>query len=216
MTSHLKRLTQRGLEIRNAPTFMGPHSKYFPYALAVTQGECELPLVTADDDILYPRWWLQELMNGARADEIICYRSHLVAMSGETILPYTDWTPNDVSHVGPRTFATGVMGVLYPVAFLKWLAEMGTEFMKYSPRADDIWLHVQALRDKRVVRQLRHTPVEFPVRLGTQRQALAQANVLDGENDRQVRACYGASEVHTLANDESQLEPRGARIADVG
>ncbi len=49
----------RGLEVRSTQNY-GPHKKYFPYVRSVESHE--LPLATADDDILYPRYWLAGLM----------------------------------------------------------------------------------------------------------------------------------------------------------
>ena len=47
----LRRLERRGLEVRLTQNY-GPHTKYYPsLADAIADG---LPLVTADDDILYP------------------------------------------------------------------------------------------------------------------------------------------------------------------
>jgi hypothetical protein len=54
----LGRLQKRGLEVKLSKNY-GPHTKYYPYVESeetITQ-----PLVTADDDILYPSYWLKKL-----------------------------------------------------------------------------------------------------------------------------------------------------------
>ena len=55
----LLRLAERGLEIRYCED-IGPHKKYYPFV--ASQRSFERPLVTADDDVIYPRDWLRELM----------------------------------------------------------------------------------------------------------------------------------------------------------
>ena len=51
----LFRLTRRGLEIKLCKNY-GPHKKYYPYV--ESQTTFTSPLVTADDDTIYPRSWL--------------------------------------------------------------------------------------------------------------------------------------------------------------
>ena len=54
----LRRLRRRGLEIRLSEN-LGPHTKYFPFIEA--SDSFTGPLVTADDDTIYPRFWLERL-----------------------------------------------------------------------------------------------------------------------------------------------------------
>ncbi|MET0954975.1 MAG: hypothetical protein ABWY68_03430, partial [Cryobacterium sp.] len=55
----LRRLMKRGLEVLWCADY-GPHKKQ--YAYASTMASAELPLVAADDDVLYPRLWLADLL----------------------------------------------------------------------------------------------------------------------------------------------------------
>lgn len=75
----LRRLQARGLEVMLTEN-LGPHTKYYPYVASLAQHT--VPLVTADDDIVYPRWWLQRLVAAYRAEpeQINCYRAHVVAL----------------------------------------------------------------------------------------------------------------------------------------
>ena len=63
LPSGIRRLRQRGLEVRFCRNY-GPHKKYYPYLASVET--IEAPLVTADDDLLYPRYWLKELVEAFR------------------------------------------------------------------------------------------------------------------------------------------------------
>ena len=60
---HLRRLQRRGLEIRLTEDF-GPHKKYFPYAIG--EPNHITALVTADDDVIYPPYWFEELSESHR------------------------------------------------------------------------------------------------------------------------------------------------------
>src|ERR1700691_1503154 len=53
-------LMKRGLEVKLCEDY-GPHKKYYPYLQSLETFES--PLVTADDDILYPTYWLKHLFN---------------------------------------------------------------------------------------------------------------------------------------------------------
>ena len=55
----LERLKNRGLEIEFCMD-VGPHTKYFPYIQSRSTFNC--PLVTADDDKIYEKEWLEKLI----------------------------------------------------------------------------------------------------------------------------------------------------------
>ena len=60
----LRRLERRGLEIRRSRNY-GPHTKYYPYVMSTPRHT--VPLVTADDDIVYPPNWLALLVDAGGA-----------------------------------------------------------------------------------------------------------------------------------------------------
>lgn len=192
----LRRLEARGLQIRVTENF-GPHTKYFPW---VESGEADGPLVTADDDVLYPRRWLEKLYR-AHLDHptvISCYRASRVVVEDGAILPYNLWPRCTDTVKSVTRFATGVSGVLYPPMMLDALAERGRAFLEGSPRADDIWLHWVALRAGIDVRQISHRPVHFPTLPGTQDQTLVSENVHQGGNDRWIEGLYTQDDVSRL------------------
>ncbi len=216
----LRRLVHRGLEIRLCKNY-GPHKKYYPYLESspspgvppvIGDGDplspCGWfgntfwgrPLITADDDILYPRDWLNNLIRSFLEcpGAIHCYRAHVVSLYGTQIAPYATWKPCTSHLPSFRNFATGVSGVLYPVAFLLALKQAGAGFAQCCPKGDDIWLHVQALRAGIPVCQVAVKPVHFLMVPGSQKQALAQQNCNDGGNDRQIAATYTRADVEKL------------------
>ncbi|MWV60590.1 glycosyltransferase family 2 protein [Rathayibacter sp. VKM Ac-2754] len=195
----LLRLRRRGLEVLPSPANFGPHTKYYPYAL--TFAGSAAPLVTADDDSLYPRRWLRGLMIAAREspEGIVCYRAHRVAFDeGGGLAPYNTWTSVRSTSPSLLHFATGVSGVWYPPDFVVELARRGDEFLKRSPRADDVWLHYVAVTSGRTIRQVGLRPKKFPEAARTQKQALHRSNTALSQNDLQIEATYTADVVARL------------------
>jgi hypothetical protein len=210
----LRRLEARGLEIL-LTTDWGPHKKYFP-ALPIASA-ASLPLVTADDDILYPRFWLSRLWAAAqRAPDIIhCYRAHVVLTDGDRIAPYAAWLRRRDTLASVANFATSGSGVYYPSAMVQALLSRGTGFTERAPRADDIWLNWVALRSGIPIRQLATMPRDFRSLPGTQLQALVQENVAGGGNDRLIASLYDSDDVETLSRalTEENRAPSGSTAA---
>jgi hypothetical protein len=193
----VRRLERRGLEVGLTKNY-GPHTKYFP-SLDTALSE-NLPIVTADDDILYPRRWLHGLVAAAwkHPEEVSCYRASIVTSVGGRIAPYDSWPRCKDTVASVTRFATGVSGVYYPVTMLRALAAHGQEFLKRSPRADDIWLHWVALQGDIRIRQISPTARAFPYIPGTQEQTLVEENVHQGANDLRIAGLYAPSDIERL------------------
>jgi len=194
----LRRLERRGLEIRQSENY-GPHTKYFPYVMSL---ETHLvPLVTADDDTVYPREWLAALRAAHREtpDHVVCHRARRITLDDDAAIePYTRWRFVTDSAPSPLNLATGVSGVLYPVAMLHALRDAGESFRECAPRTDDIWLHAVALRSGVPVRQLDARAGLFPLVPSTQAVSLVADNVHGPGNDDAVRRTYGADDLAAL------------------
>lgn len=193
----VRRLEQRGLEVRLTSNY-GPHTKYYP-ALSTVLAE-GLPLVTADDDILYPRTWLARLLDAAVAhpEQVNCYRASVVTVQGEQLAPYVSWPRCTDTVASVTRFATGVSGVFYPRSMLVALHDHGDAFMQSCSRADDLWLHWVALNTGVEVRQISARPRHFPYIPGTQDVGLVNDNVQGGSNDAQIANLYSAGDAATL------------------
>jgi hypothetical protein len=197
----LRRLVARGLEIGISPNY-GPHTKYYPYVASVA--EHQTPLVTADDDIMYPTHWLAALLAAAPAQdilEVVCHRARTIRIVDGQVGPYVDWAITDHSRPSHLTFATGVGGVRYPTALLNILHEAGDEFMGLCPRADDVWLHAIALRNGYRARQLRPTPYPLVVLPYDKDVALWPTNINSGGNDQATAATYTPEDVKILVEE---------------
>jgi hypothetical protein len=196
-SAQLSRLIERGLELRMSQNF-GPHTKYYPY-LHATESFAS-PLVTADDDQLYSRWWLEGLVRSYQQNpaSISCYRAHRIQMSEDRMSAYESWKPCRSTTSSYLHFATGVSGVIYPPSFLEHLKAAGAEFLTLCPRQDDAWLHVPALRARMPVRQIYSRPLRFPMMPGSQSDGLFHTNVLREQNDVQLSRTYCPSDLAEL------------------
>jgi hypothetical protein len=193
----LQRLVERGLEICMSDNF-GPHTKYYPYILS--SDRFESPLVTADDDILYSKWWLEGLSRSHREHPgvISCYRAHLMRFADRMITPYQTWASCRSSDPSFLHFATGVSGCIYPARFLEKLRLAGSAFLQHCPKADDVWLHVNAIRSGMKIRQIWNRPLRFPIIPGTEAMGLYHTNFLLARNDEQIRSTYTDEDVAML------------------
>jgi hypothetical protein len=198
LPQELQRLRRRGLEIVPSPAPYGPHTKYFPYVMS--EAPHHALLVTADDDSLYPRWWLASLQEAAAgSDDVVCFRAHRVRFGPDgQLAPYNSWSPVTDRDPSPLNFATGVSGVGYPPAFLDELVALGDGFAQTCAKADDVWLHYAAVRGGRRVRQLGPRPRKFPELLSTQATALHRVNTGQTANDAQIASTYSADVLDAL------------------
>ncbi|WP_239582397.1 glycosyltransferase family A protein [Gordonia rubripertincta] len=201
----LRRLERAGLEIRVAAKGSGPHTKYFDaLPLAAQSG---VPLVTADDDTVYPVDWLHRLFahHLDYPDGISCYRARRIAIdttdnqSGPGLLPYERWPLVRDSKECERNFVTGVSGALYPPAMITALMERGTEFEAVCPNADDVWINHTALQARVPVRVVDGRSRDFISLEAAQGTGLKHANVAQGRNDVQIGATYSEVDRKSLA-----------------
>ena len=192
----ISRLVQRGLEVKLCPNY-GPHTKYYSYV--ATEDAFDVPLVTADDDQLYPENWLEGLVAAfeEKPNVVNCYQCRAIALEGNSLGRYRQWRKSDAKGPSFRQLALGFSGVVYPPAFLKVLKNAGTAFKNCCPSADDLWLHVQALRAGYKVRQIPGRaiiPLAIP---GTEGMGLWKDNT-SGGNDRQIAATYTGEDIRKL------------------
>lgn len=200
----LKRLQARGLEVRLTEN-LGPHKKYYP-TLTVMR-DLTQPLVTADDDFLYARNWLSSLMDAYRKNSgvVNCHRAHVIRLLEDRIAPYTDWRSCASDKPSMLHFATCGAGAALPPALQRQLRDSGTEFKLLCPTADDVWLHVNAVRAGLQIRQIGSWQRNFPVIPGTQKQALMQANVHGSQNDVQITKTYTSQDIALLQRETREI-----------
>ena len=193
----LHTLVERGLVVHRSDGAYGPHTKYYgAFQLFAGTGT---RVVTIDDDMIYPRWFLAKLLNSAHADPgcVVAYRAHEIVLADGQIAPYRQWRAVHDTEPSERHFATGVSGVAYPPSMVDFVAGEGKRFQEHAPHADDVWLNACALRSDHLVRQVFPHPREFSMVPGSQSVALVRGN-LRGGNDDQISRTYTADDVARL------------------
>ena len=148
-------------------------------------------IVTADDDVIYPDNWLQNLVDGYKKqpDCIIACRCHRIKLdSRNNILPYKEWNRNyKYSSASYRNFATGVGGILYPPNSLSKIVFKEKLFSTLCPNADDVWFWAMAILNNRKVFLIDDPLLEINYIEGTQEdqdcKPLWYENYRNGKND---------------------------------
>ncbi len=193
----LVRLATRGLEVIYADE-VGPHTKYYPYL--EREQDFRDPLVTADDDKMYSRDWLARLTEAYRSHPAVinCWRARKIQVDAGGLRPYAEWRLCTCTAPSTSHFATGVGGVIYPPGFLRRLKQAGLAFRDCCLKADDLWLHVNALRAGFPVRQIQRQAREFPGVPRSSRSALQRTNVDRNGNDLQAANTYTADDIALL------------------
>ncbi|MCI2235399.1 glycosyltransferase family 2 protein [Helicobacter sp. CaF467b] len=147
LPQELLEFVKKGLEIKWCDQNLYSYKKLIPSLKEFSNSI----IVTADDDILYPKDWLEKLYRAYKKDPnfIHCHRAHRITFDKQNhVKPYMEWEhliENKSTVPSFLNFQTGGGGVLYPknCFFEDILRE--DKFMQLSPRADDIWFWAMAL-----------------------------------------------------------------------
>jgi hypothetical protein len=118
----------------------GPYRKLLPY-LTRYWGESRL-VVTADDDTLYPKYWLSQLVEAY--DQFHCciaYRGHRMVTRGDGgFKPYRSWMLSKIEeNPSQLILPTGKDGILYDTAFCPENILNIDVAVQLAPTTDDLW-----------------------------------------------------------------------------
>ena len=141
----LERLQSRGLEVHIVDPNLRPGNKlihalrYFP----------DDTIVVADDDVHYPRTWLQQLVEAhRRRPEVICGHNtvRLTLRPDGGFIPYHEMPQRSDTSQGPShsLLPLGVGGVLYPPGSLAPEVHDTDKYLRISPVTDDLWFKAMA------------------------------------------------------------------------
>lgn len=165
---------------------LGPHKKWLPM---IERGSRD-PFIICDDDILYPRDWLECLISEDRDDAYIGVRCHRIQRDACGMpLSYEKWNRDVAWEAFPSSdlFITGCGGaIIHPDRISNEFRDREAIFEK-CPKADDIWLKAaHAAAGIRCYKTRYSFPcLEIP---GTGVTSLMQTNVDAGGNDCQLTA----------------------------
>lgn len=184
----LTKLVQRGLEIRWCEDIRSfrkimPALRAFPDAL----------IVTADDDIFYPRNWLRKLYAAYQREPqyIHCHRAHLIKYNPSGVpLPYRQWNFLAPGHQGPSLdlFPTTGGGVLYAPGHLHREVLNEQAFLELCPKADDVWLKVMSIMNDVKCKKTSADSLQIMEICIPNNRTLSSENVEQNRNDFQIQA----------------------------
>jgi len=128
----------------------GPYRKIIPalknlYTESLEEFSNSL-IVTADDDSIYPPYWLAKLYEFYKMHNCITgFRGRSMVFKKTQLQPYQTWSKNISVQKSILNLPTGKDGVLYSPLHLHPDVLNLENAIKYAPKADDLWLKVHSL-----------------------------------------------------------------------
>lgn len=114
-------------------------------------------IVTADDDLYYPKRWLEQLWINhlLNPHDIICHLTTRIVFKENKLRPYNEWHFN--KQASRASFSNCILsgaGTLFPINSLYIDVCKSELFMTLSPTADDIWDYFMAFLNKTKIIQI--------------------------------------------------------------
>ena len=167
-------------------------------------------IVTADDDVLYPENWLDNLIKTSRLypNCVVCYRAHRVVFDGDNVAPYSQWIGMSPNEKGPSKALVpiGVGGVLYPRAFFNGVELNAKTICEICPTTDDLWLKILGvLRGYKAVKVHANSIEWFTIK-SSQKVTLVSQNVNCNLNDISLKKLMLHYKVTSNYFKETKLE----------
>ncbi|MEY8766335.1 MULTISPECIES: hypothetical protein [Francisella] len=187
---NLRRFISRGLEI----IFCKDIKSYKKLIYALKDYPNDL-IVTADDDIIYPKFWLEQLYKAYlnEPNYVHCHRMHYMRINIKGKLkPYNKWQmESNKLQASFLIFPTGCAGIIYSLDLLSEFVTNEKLFMELAPTADDIWFKAMSLLnnvkckkiDSKIVWNLHEID-------NTQKKALYHINHHQNLNDIQINKVF--------------------------
>ena len=107
-------------------------------------------IVTADDDLLYPSFWLRNLVKARASNPNVIHamRTHIITFKGNKMQSYNKWKKeNDCDVTGYCVFPTTGAGVIFNPSQLHVEVLSESKFNSLAPDADDIWFWAMAINN---------------------------------------------------------------------
>lgn len=136
-------LQEFGLEIRWVERDIRSYKKLVPALEAFPEDI----IVTADDDLYYPKDWLKKLVDAYREDpsNIHCHLVTRVSIEGSEIRPQLKERERFAGTVSFCNQILGVSGSLFPPHSLFRDVTRSDIFMQLAPTNDDVWFWAMAV-----------------------------------------------------------------------
>lgn len=193
-------LLDKGLEIRWCDNIRS-YKKLIPALEAEDLQECIF--ITADDDVLYPVNWLQNLMEKHQEYpfDIIANRSRVVTYNADGELkPYAEWPLcfNKIPCEHDIYFPTGCGGVLYPPHCLEISILNREDFMSICDTGDDIFFFAAGILKRTKTRMINNQ--QEIIDLNDEKMnavSLFHSVNKKGKNDEMIRDVFERYGIHT-------------------
>jgi len=141
-------------------------------------------VVTCDDDMIYPRDWLERLIAEHRQhpNDIVAHECRRIQFENNVAQAYQQWRSEVAGESHRNTLAIGYGGVLYPLNSLDSQVTDDTVYLALAPKADDLWFKAMSLKKGVATRRSsRHLPKPIPI-IGSQSFSLKKHNVRQDGN----------------------------------
>ncbi|RVU85521.1 glycosyltransferase family 2 protein [Leucothrix sargassi] len=141
-------------------------------------------IVTCDDDMMYPRDWLERLLreHAKHPEAIVAHMCREFKFDENGIMPYRHWGSEKLGQGTDRTLAVGWGGVLYPPGSLHEDVLNEALYMKLAPKADDFWFKAMSFKNgTAVIKSSEPNPEPIPIML-TQKYSLKKENIKGDAN----------------------------------
>jgi hypothetical protein len=183
----VKKLTQYGLEI--IPTH---DIKSFKKIIPCYQNNQTEVIVTADDDVYYPKDWLRLLYayHLQNPDNIICHRArHITFSPNGSLNLYKLWPFITEEKASLLVFPIGQGGVLYPPNSFHTDIDREDIFLNICEFGDDIWLKAMSLKNSVVCNKIHYYQKNFKHVRHSQVTTLNEDNMAF-RNDEQISKVF--------------------------
>ena len=189
LPKRIYKLQKRGVSLK----FVNENLRQYKKLIYALREYKDSIIITADDDVIYPKWWLEGLLKTHRdfPNATVAYWCLMIKKDGEKKLkPYISW--NDPTIRGPHhnLFPIGVGGILYPPKCLNNEVFNKKIFLKICPSGDDIWFKSMALLNNTKTVMVKEKVIKFPVIINSQKTALWHINVRQNKNDEQLKKVF--------------------------
>lgn len=124
----------------------GPYKKLIPSFHFATDDDL---LITADDDVIYHKEWLENLVNTAKLNTnfIVCTRARQMEKNiFNNWKNYRSWKNVRIEKTSLFLIPIGVGGVVYRKRLLDMEFLLGNDYMKIAPGTDDLWFKMASFR----------------------------------------------------------------------
>lgn len=159
------------------------------------------PIVTCDDDLLYPKDWLEKLWTCAEMhpNKIIANQTRYIRYQDNgDVKPYKEWIYPKKIKDPMAIIAIGAGGVWYPLGALDNAVTDQALYMKLAPKADDLWFKAMAiLKNTATISPTQKSRTPIPI-IGSQKVALKKTNIGADKNRVQWQALVDHYYLKTL------------------